>query len=230
MKTKSLLAVGLGVAGAYALAVRPRILRWGATSEEVQATFPGAEITGGGTRGATMAVTIAAPPSRVWPWLAQMGYGRGGWYSWDHLDNWGRASTTEIHPEWQEIAVGDRLPSAPNDSAWWEVAALEPERFLALRASVDLRGRPFDPAGPRPRFFTDSTWSFLLTELSGGGTRLVVSGYWAMQPKWLRPVLSVLFLEPAHWIMQKRQFARLKHLAETAPAPAAKPHDIPVPV
>jgi proline iminopeptidase len=98
---------------AYALLIRPRLLRWGATDEEVSRPYPGAELVPGGSRGATNAITIDAPPARVWPWLVQIGYGRGGWYSWDRLDNFGRASADRIHPEWQQIAVGDRLPSDP---------------------------------------------------------------------------------------------------------------------
>jgi hypothetical protein len=201
---------------AYAAVIRPRLLGWGATDEEVNQPYPGASLIPGGTRGATMAATIEAPPSQVWPWLVQMGYGRGGWYSWDHLDNWGSASADSLHPDWQQISVGDRLPSMPDSKAWWEVAALEPERFLGLRASVDLRGHPFDPAAARPRFFTDSLWAFLLTELPGGRTRLVVSGYWNMQPRWLQTVFSFVFLEPSHWIMQTRQFTNLKRRAERA--------------
>jgi proline iminopeptidase len=99
----------------------------------------------------------------------------------------------------------------------WQIAALEPERFLGLRASRDLRtGRVFDPIGPRPRFFTDSLWGFLLEELPEGHTRLIVSGYWAMRPRWLQPITSFLFLEPAHWIMQTRQFANLERRAESS--------------
>ncbi len=148
--------------GVYAVAVRPRLVRWGATDEEVRQPYPGVDLIPGGTRSGTMAITIDAPPSKVWPWLVQMGYGRAGWYSWDHLDNWGRSSADMLHPEWQEIAIGDHLPSMPDEMAWWEVAALEPERFLGLRASMDLNGQPFDPKGPRPRYFTDSLWGFLL--------------------------------------------------------------------
>jgi proline iminopeptidase len=152
-----------------------------------------------------------------------MGYGRGGWYSWDHLDNWGTSSTKTLHPEWQQIAIGDRLPSMPDNKAWWEVAALEPERFLSLRASMTLAGRQYDPSRERPRFFTDSTWGFLLEPLPGGRTRLIVSGYWSFQPRWLQPILSFLLLEPSHWIMQTRQFANLKRLAEAEPAPTSAP-------
>jgi proline iminopeptidase len=204
----------VGALACFILVLRPRLLRWGATVEEARRPYPGAELIPGGTRNATMAVTIDAPPSRVWPWLVQMGYGRAGWYSWDHLDNWGSASADRIHPEWQQIRVGDRLPSMPDDKEWWEVAALEPEHFLGLRASVDLKGRPFDPSSRRPRYFTDSLWGFLLEPTPDGRTRLVVSGYWAMHPRWLQTVLSLAFLEPAHWVMQTRQFAILRRLAE----------------
>lgn len=153
---------------AYAVGVRPALLRGSASEEEVAGPYAGADLVPGGTRGATMAVTINTPPSRLWPWLVQMGCDRAGWYSWDRLDNGGATSARRIHPEWQEIAVGDHLASSPSGSTWFEVAALEPARFLALRASFDLLGRPFDPRGPRPRFYTDSVWCFLLQELSRG--------------------------------------------------------------
>jgi hypothetical protein len=115
-----------------------------------------------------------------------------------------------VHPEWQQIAVGDRFIATPSGSMWWEVAACEPERFLALRMSLDLRGRPFDPAGPRPRFYTDSSWCWLLGELPRGRTRVVESGYWCLRPRWLQPVAGLLFIEAQHWVMQTRQFANLK--------------------
>jgi proline iminopeptidase len=176
-------------AGAYALAVRPHLLRWGASDEEVRHPYPGAELISGGQRGATMAVTIDAPPSRVWPWLAQMGCDRAGWYSWDLLDNGGVPSAERIHPEWQDLAVGDRLASAPSGSAWFEVVALDPKRFLGLRAPINLRGgRPFDTAGPRPRFYIDALWGFQLKELPAERTRLVVSGYASARPRLLQVI------------------------------------------
>ena len=198
----------------YALVVRPRLIRWGATDDEVEAAYPGEDVIPGGERSPTMATTIDAPPAAVWPWLIQMGYGRAGWYSWDHLDNWGHESADTLHPEWQNIALGDHLASMPRDAAWWEVAALDPNRFLGLRATMDLRGKPFDPAGPRPSHFTDSLWGFLLEELPDNRTRLVVSGYWAMRPRWAKALVNFVFLEPSHWVMQTRQFSNVKRLAE----------------
>lgn len=211
-------AAAAGSVAAYLAVVRPRLLRAGATAEEANGPYPGGGLIPDGVRGGTMAVTIDAPRSRVWPWLVQMGTDRGGWYSWDKLDNFGRPSTRTIHPGWQDIAVGDHLAGTPDGSQWWEVAALDPERFLGLRMSLDLRGRPFDPAGPRPRHFTDSLWGFELRDAAGGGTRVIVSGYWTLRPTWLQPVVGILLLEPAHWVMQTRQFSNLKHRVESAGA------------
>lgn len=192
----------IGVA-AYASFVRPRLVRWGATDEEVRATFPGAELIPDGARAPTMAITIDASPAKVWPWLVQMGYDRAGFYSWDILDNLGRKSADRIHPEWQLLSVGDRIKAMGVDG--WEVAMLEPQRFLGLR--------------PLAGYGADALWGFLLKELPNGRTRLIVSGYWTMQPRWLqplRPLVSVAFYEWTHWVMQSRQLTRLKTLAETA--------------
>ncbi len=81
--------------------------------------------------------------------------------------------------------------------------------------SLDLRGSPFDPKRTPPRHFTDSLWGFELKDTADGRTRVVVSGYWSFRPKWLQPLLSVVVLEPSHWVMQTRQFSNLKRLAES---------------
>ena len=214
MSRTRILGASIALAGAYLAVVRPRLLRWGATDEEVRRPFPGADVIAGGRRGATMAVTIGAPPADVWKWLVQMGCDRGGWYSWDRLDNGGVPSAERIRPEWQQIALGDHLASTTDGRAWFEVAALEPERFLGLRAPLDSRGRPFDTSGPRPRFYSDSIWSFLLEHLPGNRTRLVVSGYAAYCPHLPLMLFNILFWEPAHVIMQTRQFANLKRRTE----------------
>jgi hypothetical protein len=219
-KLAALLAVSAGV---YVLVVRPRMLRWGASDDELGAPYPGAEVIPGGQRGATMAVTIDAPPSRVWPWLVQMGCDRAGFYSWDRLDNAGVPSAERIHSEWQELGVGNRLAATPSGATWFEVAALEPERFLGLRAPINLRnGRPFDTSLPRPRFYIDALWGFQLKALADDRTRLVVSGYASARPRALAKIADLVFWEPAHWIMQTRQFANLKTRAERGPVPDAE--------
>jgi hypothetical protein len=146
--------------GAYGAVIRPRLLRWGVTDDEVSAPHSGADLLAGARRGAKMAGTIDAPRWRGRAWLVQMGCDRAGWYSWDRLDNGGIPSAERVHPECQQIAIGDHLASTPSGKAWFEVAALERESFLVLRAPLDLRGRPFDTAGSPPRFCSDSTRQF----------------------------------------------------------------------
>lgn len=213
---RSLAAVSCLAVGAYLIAVRPRLLRWGATDEEVARPYPGADLIPNGNRAATMAVTIEAPPERVWPWLVQMGYDRAGWYSWDRLDNGGRPSADRIHAEWQEIKPGDRLtawsPEGPMSA--WEVAALEPGHFLGLRGLSDLRLRQLDPASRRPSAYTEGLWGFLLERLPEDRSRLVVSGYQTGRPRWLQAIVDLFLYPPVHWSMQTRQFANIKRLAE----------------
>jgi proline iminopeptidase len=212
----------LGTAGsvvAYGWLIRPRLLRWGATDEEVDGPYPGADVVPDGKRGATMAVTIDAPPHQVWPWLVQLGGDRAGWYSWDSLDNAGRRSAQVIHPEWQHLAVGDPVRYRTRRHGVvdaWEVAALEPERFLGLHGLSDVRGQALDPELPRPAAYTEGLWGFLLTELPGGRTRLVIGGYEVFRAGRLGRALSSWFGPLVVWIMQARMLAVLKRNVERA--------------
>lgn len=163
-----------------------------------------------------MAVTIDAPPGQVWPWLVQMGGDRGGWYSWDRLDNGGRPSAQEIHPEWQDLALGDYVKywraTGPVDA--WQVAALEPNHFLGLRGLTDLRGHNLDPKGQRPSAYIEGLWGFLLNELPGGRTRLVIGGYQTFRPRWLGRFVNYWIYVPVVWIMQARMLAVLRRNIE----------------
>lgn len=208
---------GLAAVG-YGRWVRPRLLHWGATDEEVAGLFPGSDVVPGGRRGATMAITIDAPPDQVWPWLVQLGGDRGGWYSWDHLDNGGRPSAREVHPEWQNLTLGDYVKywtrrRGPVDA--WQVAVLDPNRFLGLHGLSDLRGRSLDPKQPRPSAYTEGLWGFRLNALPDGRTRLVIGGYEVFRPRWLERYSS--WLSPlVVWIMQARMLAVLKRNVEHA--------------
>ena len=193
-------------------------MRWGATDEEVAGPFPGADLVPDGERGATMAVTIDATPEQVWPWLVQMGWDRAGFYSWDLLDNAGRPSAREVHPEWQDLAVGDRLKCLGVDS--YAVAALEPNRFLGLYWLSDLRGHLLDPAQPRPSAYMEGYWGFRLTELSGGRTRLLIAGYQAARPRWFEEIQYGWVFPALVWFMQARMLAVLKRNIGAARTPA----------
>jgi proline iminopeptidase len=120
-----------------------------------------------------------------------------------------------IHPEWQTLEVGDRVPCTPDGRYWFQVERLEPERVLVLRSAIDvLARRQFDPAGPRPRYFVDGVWAFVLRELPHGKTRLIVRSFGAVRPRLLLGATNLLFMDPAHVVMQTRQLRNLKRRVE----------------
>ena len=192
---------------AYGALVRPKMLHWGATKEEINAPFPGRDLIADCKRTSIMAATLDAPPAKVFPWLLQMGYDKGGWYSWDLLDNLGKPSTDHIHPEWQAVGVGD-IMYGPNELPAFEVVALERDRFLALRTLLGRSDRRHDDG--------DGLWTFELQERPGGCTRLIVNVAGPPRIHWPNTALDLVFWQPAHWIMQMRQFQNLKRLTRTA--------------
>jgi hypothetical protein len=217
MSARRALLGASGAVGAYLALLRPRLNSWGATPEEASDAHPGDDLIPEPYSRSTMAVTLPAPPSEVWPWLVQMGCDRAGFYSWDRLDNGGRPSATEIHPEWQRLAEGDRVIAMPDGSFWFDVARLEPERVLILRASFALpKPVPFDPTKRPPRGFSDSTWGFFLHPTADGGTRLVVRGMGRGRPRPLVKLINTAFWEPAHWVMQMKQFTELRRRVSAA--------------
>ncbi|GGQ20420.1 hypothetical protein BKA00_001041 [Actinomadura coerulea] len=204
-------ALACGAAAAYAAAIRPALLSWGATDTEAAASYPSDGLIEDATSQSTMAVSLPAPPEAVWPWLVQMGWGRGGWYSWDLLDNGGRPSTDRIVPEWQDLAVGDRVPTVPGGTTYFRVEVLDPGRTLVLRSDVMLpSGRSFDPRGPRPRAYADGIWAFHLHRLPDGCTRLIVRTRGRGVPSVPDRLFTWVLGEPAHFIMQHRQFRELR--------------------
>jgi hypothetical protein len=200
------------VASAVALyrSVRPALRTHGASEADQRRGLPGDGLIPGEGPSSTMAVEIDAPPSAVWPWLVQMGTHRAGYYSWDRLDNGGHASANTVHPEWQELRAGDRVPCSGDGSFSFEVAHLEPERSLVLRNVMGLLPpRQIASDADRPVAFTDGRWEFFLEPLAGDRTRLLVRSSGA-------GFTAIPCFDLVHWIMQTKQFAELKRRAEAA--------------
>ena len=109
---------------AYARFVRPWQLTWGATAAEVSRALPSDDLVPNPTFNATRAITIAAPPEAVWPWIVQMGLTRAGWYSYDLLDNLGRPSARRILPEFQDLQPGDIVPMSPDGKQGMKVHSI----------------------------------------------------------------------------------------------------------
>lgn len=114
----------------YLVFVRPWQARWGATDEEVARRLPGDDVVPRPSFNATRAITIAAPPEAVWPWILQIGSRRAGWYSLDWLDNAGIPSTDRIIPELQCMDVGDFVPMTPDGKNGMWVKECDPNHFM----------------------------------------------------------------------------------------------------
>jgi hypothetical protein len=108
--------------------------------------------------------------------------------------------------------------------SWFDVAHVEPDRSLVLRATLDGRGRPYDPAAGRPCAFVDARWEFFLDPLPGGATRLIVRSGSAAGPRPWSDLVDLLFWHPAHVVMQLRQLRELRRRVRTTrnadPVPA----------
>ena len=181
-------SVALGIAAAAVLAFsRGRYLRWGATDEEASTALPGDEFLPRADLTATRAVTVRAAADDVWPWIAQLGQGRGGFYSYDFLENLIGCdihSADRVVPQWQPIEVGDQVNLHPE--AGLVVAQVEPGRALVLRGGI--------PMGRKPSPY-DFTWAFVLRAGPGGTTRLVVRERYSYSRRW-----APLLVEPVELI------------------------------
>jgi uncharacterized protein YndB with AHSA1/START domain len=103
---------------------------WGATPEEINGPLVGDHVVPAANLVATRSITLAAPPSEVFAWIQQMGFGKGGWYSYDFIDNLGRTSAMRIHHEWQNLQLGDEVPAGPIS---FYADTVEPPHALVLR-------------------------------------------------------------------------------------------------
>jgi hypothetical protein len=200
------LTVGTALTAGYVLA-RQRALRLGATQVERSVGLPGDELLPDADLVATRAITVRAPASAVYPWLLQLGQGRGGFYSYDALEN---AFGLDIHsvdridPELQELTVGDPVRLA--EPVELTVARLDPDHAVVLHGDG-----PSLPDEDVPPF--DFVWSFVLRPGPlPDTTRLVVRERYAYLEPWAR-----VAVEGASWVstlMTERMLRGIRDRAE----------------
>jgi len=206
------LALG-GLISAYAFAERPWMLRWGATDREVRAVLVGDDVVPGATQQATRALTIAAPVDRVWPWLAQLGQDRGGFYSYEVLENLAGCrmrNADRILPWAQEWRDGDSLWMYPRERAGG-AGGVPLVRFVPGRTLV-FASRHF---GTPPDAPLDGTWTLTLQPIDARSTRFLVrdrGGGSHVMPSWT--AIDRVVFEPVHFAMERRMMTGLRDRAE----------------
>jgi len=188
---------------------------YGSTPAERAADLPGDELVADAQFECQHAITIDAPAEVIWPWLVQMGWHRGGWYTARWVDLLlfpaNRASADEIIPELQHLGVGDFIPDgAPETACGFVVQDLEPARHLVLRSNSHL------PLSWRTRRHArlDWTWAFVLVPLDGGGrTRFTFRWRARTSPWWVRAFCWVAIV-PADLVMSRDMLRGVKKRAE----------------
>lgn len=190
---------------AAVVAFRPVYVRWGTTADERSLTLPGDEREPNANYRIDHGITIHAPAAAVWPWLAQLGQDRGGFYSYDWLE---RAfgdhvhNADRIHPEWQAIERGDLVRATQRSylggrlgDIGWKVADVIPGRALIL----------------------ENWGAFVVQPIDSTTSRLIVRTRGAGNPSFLGLVLgplNVFVFEPAHFIMQREMLRGIRDRAE----------------
>ena len=207
-------AAAVAVGGVYRSVLRPWQMTWGATDAELAAALPGDDLVDPPATQVTRAVTIAATPDEVWPWIAQLGADRGGFYSYDWLENvfgLGIHSADMVVSRWQDRRVGDLVAANAKRTGGWYVAELRPAESLVLQVADPVTGRPLSRHG-RPGW--EFLWTFALRSAPGGGTRLLVRERVAFANATVETLFSPLGL--VSFVMTRKMMLNIKARAERA--------------
>jgi hypothetical protein len=200
------LAELMAAVGAIALSRSPLeqwIRRWGADDEEITAVLPGDELVAAELPRTTRALTIDAPVEMVWPWLAQIGEDRGGFYSYSWLEKTAGAhvhNAKTVHSEWQHIRVGDTvwLAKRYGERARQVVAAVEPESYLVLMSPDDFKR-------VRRGEKVSGSWGFHIRQ-QNGWTRLIVRG--------IGGAVGHSWFDIPHFVMEQKMMRGIRDRAE----------------
>jgi hypothetical protein len=189
---------------AYRSRVKPWMFHWGATVDEIDAALPGDELVDGHGPRTTRAVTVDAPPERVWPWLAQIGEDRAGFYSYawlERLAGCAMHNADAVRPEWQHRDAGETvwLARRYGEMGRQVVARLEPERVIAMVSPAD-----HDALFVGAR--ATGAWTFVLEPAADDRTRLIARGSGG-------PVGHAAFDVP-HFVMEQKMLRGIKTRSE----------------
>lgn len=187
--------------------LRPWYSRWGSTQQERQMPLPGDEIVKKPVLVTDKAISIQAPPETVWPWLVQMGYGRGALYSYEGLENLagcGMKNADRIVPEWQDLKPGDHIPYGPKGYPSPEVLAVDSCRSLVVGGVLT----PEDPES------TVSSQVFYLQPQGAAATRLLLRDRLSYKPVFSNILIWRIMTEPIAFWMGRKMLLGIRDRAE----------------
>lgn len=198
--------------------LRYRRMRWGVNTIELNRPYPGDELNPDPKWGYTHAVTIHAPAESVWPWLAQLGQEKGGFYSYEWLENLVGCdihNADRIHNEYQTLQVGDGIRLHPNMPPL-PIVDLEPNRYILLHGCENTdTHRPFDVMQAFPEHYLNVTWLFYIHPESDGTSRLISKfqiDYHFSLLNWL--CFGPLLVEPVSYVMDRKMLLGIKTRVE----------------
>ena len=160
-----ILFAGVIISIVVVVLLMPWMVRWGASAEETSASLPGDELVLSPNLGYTRAVSVNASPEQIYPWIVQIGAGKGSWYSYDWFETsvlrCQNSNADRIHEEWQGLKVGDKVKMCPDENMppAYLVAAMDPDQAIVLGHQEDDRWV--------------EVWQFILVPQEDGSTRLV---------------------------------------------------------
>jgi hypothetical protein len=187
---------------------------WGSTLEERTRYLPGDDLVPAPHLMTDHAITIKANADEIWPWLVQMGWHRGGWYTYRWVDRLffpgNRASADTILPKHQHLEVGDHIPDGPPETdCFFVVELLEPAKMLVLRSWTHLPPQIRKDARNKMEW----TWAFYLDQVAEKETRFLFRVRGNLQPAWLAFTYNALIV-PADFLMSRSLCLGLRRRVE----------------
>jgi hypothetical protein len=202
----AILAAGIFLVALYWWVARPWYAHWGATAAELTMKLPGDDIAAGANMVSTRTVTVHAPAAKIYPWLVQLGQGRGGMYSYEWLENLARCDIHNVYqiiPTLQQVQAGQEIRMGPEGYPLYHIYSFEPGHSFVLR--------PADPVTKQPG---PASWALVLNEGPDGTTRLIARQRQAVGPGFANFLTWRVIVDPMSFIMEQKMLRTIRDLAE----------------
>ncbi len=199
------------------LFLKPIRDRWGLRKEDAQRIFPGDELVEQPNAQFTHAIEIDAPCEDVWPWIAQIGQGRGGFYSYEALENvvgLNIYNSDEVLSEFQNPKIGDLISFSPNDA--YPLVLCEPGKAMAIGFSFDMdKNIQVESDSVLPENYFKLTWLWCIEPIDEQRTRFFSRNRIEYAPSFKNKLMFGLLMEPIVFAMDRKMCLGIKKRAET---------------